>query len=301
MIPTYNPGAWLRKTLESVMAQDPGPERMQLEVVDNGSSGDGPEPLLREVCGARAAFYRRPKNEGAVANFNECVQRSQGHLVHILHSDDYVLPGFYAEIERLARLHAEAALLATRCFFVDEEGVITDVTVRLPELERGGRAAEAVFYETPLQFPGVVIRRGFYEAHGGYIPSLAHVPDREMWARAVSLGGGVVSPEVLACYRRSGSNYTAELMRSGENIHSLLQLEGLFRERHPGFSGARARRATAEIALRQARTFQAANDPVSARTNWRLWLRTATWQQRAEERLRAAARWLFGRNGQHSR
>ena len=41
MIPTYNSGEWLRQTLESVMAQDRGPERMEIQVVDNCSTEDG--------------------------------------------------------------------------------------------------------------------------------------------------------------------------------------------------------------------------------------------------------------------
>ena len=35
MIPTYNCAALLRQTLESVLAQDPGPEVMQIEVIDD--------------------------------------------------------------------------------------------------------------------------------------------------------------------------------------------------------------------------------------------------------------------------
>ena len=34
MIPTFNSAKYLRETLGSVLAQDPGPERMQIEVVD---------------------------------------------------------------------------------------------------------------------------------------------------------------------------------------------------------------------------------------------------------------------------
>jgi glycosyltransferase involved in cell wall biosynthesis len=294
MIPTYNSGEWLRQTLQSVMAQDCGPERMEIEVVDHCSTEDDPEAVVRAVCGSRAAFYRRPKNEGAVANFNACIQRSHGRLIHILHSDDYVLPGFYAEIERLAELYADVALLATRCFFVDESGIITGVTTRIPELEKGGRSVDALYYQTSMQFPGVVIRREFYEAHGGYIPSLVHTSDREMWARAVSLEGGVISTNVLACYRKSASNETAAVVRSGENVRDFLRLAEIFRKRYPGFSSCGARQIAARMALRQARRFSALNDSDSAQSNWLLWVENCSWQDRLKEGLRPWVRKVLG-------
>ena len=294
MIPTYNSGRWLRHTLQSVMAQDCGPERMQIEVVDNCSTEDDPEALVRAVCGSRVAFYRQPKNEGAVTNFNACIQRSRGRLIHILHSDDYVLPGFYAEIERLAELYADVALLATRCFFVDENGIITGVTTRVPELEKGGRSVNTLYYATSMQFPGVVIRREFYEAHGGYMPSLVHTCDREMWARAVSSEGGVISTNVLACYRESASNESAAVVRSGENVRDFLRLAEVFRKRYPGFSNRRARQIAAHMALRQARRFSALNDTDSAKRNWRLWVGNCSWLDRLREGVRPWARRVFG-------
>src|SRR5206468_9339134 len=43
MIPTYNCGDYLRRTLQSVLAQDPGPDQMQIEVVDGSSTKHNPE------------------------------------------------------------------------------------------------------------------------------------------------------------------------------------------------------------------------------------------------------------------
>lgn len=290
MIPNYNSGEYLRKTLQSVMAQDDGPERMQIEVVDHCSTEGNPEAVVRTMSGGRVTFYRRPKNEGATANFNACIQRSRGRLIHILHSDDYVLPGFYKEIERLSELHADVALLATRCFYVSENEVITDVTPRIEELENSGRSANSLYYHTSLQFPGVVIRRQFYEVYGGYNAVLAHVADREMWVRAVSSGAGVVSPSVLACYRVSGSNDTSAAVRSGENVRDLLRLAEFFRGRYPDFSPDRARQIATRMALNQARKFSTLNDRDSAQKNWQIWAENCTWTDRMKETLRS---WVF--------
>ena len=154
---------YLQQTLESVLAQDQGSDQMQIEVVDDCSTKDDPKAVVEEVGKGRVAFHRKPKNEGAIANFNTCIQRSRGHLLHILHGDDYVLPGFYQRLTEDAQLHPDVSLVAVRAFYVDKEGVIIGVAPRLPELENGSRLVEDSFYETPIQCAGIVVRRDFYE------------------------------------------------------------------------------------------------------------------------------------------
>ncbi len=300
MIPTYNAGELLRTTLQSVLAQDPGPDRMQVEVVDNCSTNDDPETLAKSLAGDRVSFYRRAQNDGPIVNFNECIRRSRGHLIHILHGDDYVLPGFYQEIERLAQMHPDTALLATRCFVVDEGGVIKDVSQRVPELEAGGRCARPLYYDTVMQFPSVVIRRKFYEAHGGFLPHIVHAADREMWARAIALGGGAVSTDVLSCYRVSKSNESARMFRTGENVRDLLRVAEVFRKAYPDFSPALARQMAAYLALQQAHKFSAINDKEAAQNNLKLWQESGLWLDRVKEFVRPMVRKMSGRSAWHA-
>src|SRR5262245_33451371 len=85
MIPTYNCAAYLRDALKSVLLQDPGPEVMQIEVVDDFSTQDDPAAVVAEVGKGRVGFYRQRQNVGHTTNFNTCIQRSRGELVHLLH------------------------------------------------------------------------------------------------------------------------------------------------------------------------------------------------------------------------
>ncbi len=48
MIPTFNCAAYLAQTLRSVLSQDPGPQEMQIEVIDDVSTRDDPEAVVRE-------------------------------------------------------------------------------------------------------------------------------------------------------------------------------------------------------------------------------------------------------------
>ena len=290
MIPTFNCANYLRQTLGSVLAQDLGPEQMQIEVVDDCSSKDDPEAVVRETGKGRVAFFRKSKNEGAIPNFNTCIQHSRGHLVHILHGDDYVLAGFYDRVAALAERHASVALIASRSFIVDEGNVITGITNRFHEMEGGTRSLESFFYGTPIQPPGIVVRRSFYETHGGFLSELVHAADCEMWARAVGLMGGLVTPEVLACYRTFAANDSGRLARTAENLRDVERLNRLFAARYSGFDSRRAAQRVSFMALVQAERFDQSGDTEAAQANWDYWKQCTPaklrWQRLAGQLVR---------------
>jgi len=91
MIPTYNPQPhYLEETLRGVLLQDPGPEQMQIEVIDDGSADDTASEVVRRIGAGRVAFYAVPQNRGLANTWNLCVERARGNWVHILHQDDIV-------------------------------------------------------------------------------------------------------------------------------------------------------------------------------------------------------------------
>lgn len=57
MIPAYNCGQYLIETLRSVLDQDPGPEVMQIEVVDDCSTQDDSEAVVRSLGKGRVSFF----------------------------------------------------------------------------------------------------------------------------------------------------------------------------------------------------------------------------------------------------
>src|SRR6266513_6293985 len=82
MIPTYNPRPdYLEETLHSVLQQDPGPEQMQIEVIDDRSTDDVAAQTIRRVGGGRVSFHAKPQNRGLANTWNRCVERARGHWV----------------------------------------------------------------------------------------------------------------------------------------------------------------------------------------------------------------------------
>jgi len=266
MIPTYNSGEFLRDTLQSVLAQDRGPDVMQIEVIDDCSTTDDPRAVTEELGKGRVSYFRNPSNSGAIRTFNTCIQRSRGELVHILHGDDTVARGYYDKIDEAARAQPNLGLYAARCFFIDEDSVITGVTGHPKTL-----GVEDFFDITPIQFAGITVRRSAYEALGGFRVELVHTADREMWTRVVASFGGTVLPDVLANYRRFARNDTSRLLRMGENVLDLARLFDLYAKRYPEFPVERAQKGLYWLAWSQHIRFKTLGDPAAAEANYRVW------------------------------
>lgn len=219
MIPTYNCAAQLRKTLQSVLQQAPDPDLMQIEVVDDCSTKDDPEAVVNEVGQGRVGFYRQPRNDGAIHNFNTCIQRSTGHFLHILHGDDKVLPGFYAALERAFHQAPELGAAFCRPIYIDETDQERFVyTLEQPEAGIMPNFLERIAVLCMIQTPSIAVRRSTYEALGGFHPELFHAADWEMWKRIGAHYPVWYEPQPLACYRTHASSHTSSLVRSAANI-----------------------------------------------------------------------------------
>lgn len=290
MIPTFNCARTLARTLESVLAQDLGADAMQIEVVDDRSTLDDPEEVVRRVGGGRVAFARQERNGGVTRNFNTCIMRAQGRLVHILHGDDWVEPGFYAAIDRLAQRHPAASLYASRVASRDATGAAIWVSQRMAACEQAPQTSlESFWIGNPLQCAGIVVPRHAYEATGGFREDLVHTADWEMWTRLTGHGGLVMTPEVLASYRITDGNETGRLMRTAGNLHDIERLFRLWQRRYPTFPLARAHRQNVWRAYHQYETFLERGDVEAAQANREFWHVRAGWT------LRCWALWRQGR------
>jgi glycosyltransferase involved in cell wall biosynthesis len=220
MIPVYNCAGYLRETLLSVLCQDPGADRMQIEVIDNCSTADDPESVVREIGRGRVGFHRQPSNVGAIENFNTCIRRSRGEWVHVLHGDDTVRPGLYARMEQGIIAHPSAGAAACRIIQMDEEGH----WLGLPALESrapgllGNEFVENLLLDQRLYFAGMIVRRATYEQLGGFRPDLVHCADWDMWKRIALHQPIFYDPEPLACYRVHAGQDTGRLVKTGENV-----------------------------------------------------------------------------------
>lgn len=226
MIPTYNCARYLRETLASVLAQDPGPDVMQIEVVDDCSTQDDPKSIVEELGQGRVQFYQQPQNVGSTANFNTCLARSRGHLVHLLHGDDRVREGFYQTMQAAFDQNPNVGAAFCRHVLIDEFDHWQYVS-NLQATKRGviDGWLSKIAVQNRLQPPAIVVRRDVYEAIGGFDPRIVCCgEDWEMWIRIAAHYSVWYEPHPLALYRVHSTNLTGRCARSGQNLRDMKRI-----------------------------------------------------------------------------
>lgn len=243
MIPSYNCSEYLIQNLLSVLQQDPGPEIMQIEVVDDFSTDTDVENLVMEIGKGRVGFYRQPGNVGSLRNFETCLNRSTGHFIHLLHGDDQVKPGFYSEIEKLFSRFPQAGAAFTGYVFVDEKNErLYDNHTLLQEQGILQNWLIRIASSQLIQVPAMVVRRSVYEELGGFF-GVHYGEDWEMWARIASRFPVAHSPERLAVYRVHRDNITSRYFLTGQSMTDSIQVVNTIQQYLPVSEQKRTKRA----------------------------------------------------------
>jgi glycosyltransferase involved in cell wall biosynthesis len=208
MIPSYNCSNYLVETLHSVLQQDLGEALMQIEVVDDCSTDTDVEALVKKIGKGRVRYFRQPKNVGSLRNFETCINRSNGSLIHLLHGDDRVKPGFYAKMNQLFVTFPEAGAAFCRYNFINGKGeaelewvkeeeedcILPNWLLRIGEMQR-------------VQYASIVVKREVYEKIGSFY-GMSYAEDWEMWVRIARFYPVAYTPELLAEYRTHSQSLT---------------------------------------------------------------------------------------------
>jgi glycosyltransferase involved in cell wall biosynthesis len=202
LIPTYNSTKYLRESLTSVLNQDPGPDIMQIEVVDDHSTQGDPAAVVEELGRGRVGFYRQKENVGQIRNYETCLKRSRGKLIHMLQDDDHVRAGFYSKMQRAFEERPEIGAALCRGIYMDPEGHWLDISP-LERRESGilSNWLERTAAGQNIVNPSVVVRRDVYENLGGFDSRTAGGEDWEMWVRIAAHYPVWFEVEPLAVYR----------------------------------------------------------------------------------------------------
>jgi len=176
--------------------------------------------LVNEIGKGRVNYYRQNINSGSLRNFETCINRAKGHLIHLLHGDDKVLDGYYREIDNLFRNNPTAGAAFTNFNYINHEG--SKVAIKNYHILDGEgiipNFVDMIAVRQLLQPPSIVVRRSTYEVLGSFY-AVHFGEDWEMWTRIASKFPVAYSPKVLASYRVGHSmGISHHSFLSGQNI-----------------------------------------------------------------------------------
>ena len=221
MIPVYNCSGYIKSVLESVLQQDPGIDKMQIEVVDDYSTDGKIAEIVNEIGQGRVLYYRQAKNVGSLRNFETCLNRAKGYYIHLLHGDDRVKDGYYKHIEALFERFPQAGAAYTAWDYIDTENNVlrhSRIEANAPCLLENwlNKLAE----HQRLQYVTISVKREVYEKLGGFY-GVTYGEDWEMWARIAKYYPTAYTPEILAEYREHQESISSQSFLTGKNIYDI--------------------------------------------------------------------------------
>jgi glycosyltransferase involved in cell wall biosynthesis len=198
--PAYNQSAFLRDTIESVLAQDY--PRIEHDVIDDGSTDSTPQ-VLAEFTGR--VIWESQKNQGQTPTINKGWERAQGHILTWLNSDDTLLPGALTKAVELLEQHPDVGIVFGDTLFTKEDGT---------PIERSTNGRTFIYREfvlrceNPIAQPSAFIRRAVIEDTGLLDPSYYYFMDWDFWLRAGLRHKIAYFPELLSTYRLHAESKT---------------------------------------------------------------------------------------------
>ncbi len=269
MIPVYNPQEkYLVETIKSVLKAMPADIPAQIEVVDDCSTTVDVKKIVAMAGEGKVIYTCNKNNLGLLDNWHECVRRSEGEWVHILHQDDVVYPDYYKKMREGLLGNPEAGMGYCRPSHINENS--QRIFEYWKERETPGIAENwliNVVRRLPVQFACIVVRRDVYAVLGGYCTQAGHASDWEMWIRIASCYPVFYHPEIMAAFRVHNLSESGRSSSAAKNINdtnSAIDIVSKYLPREYNHWLAHARDYYANSALAQAKNFLQQRDIASA-------------------------------------
>ena len=221
MIPCYNRADLLAEALQSVMSQHIE-NLMEVWVVDDCSTKDNPEEVVNKYGRGLVKFFKQEQNVGQIKNLNKCIDLANGELIHILHCDDRILPGFYTSILEAYKQSPSSSAFFTRNNYINHEGNLLSVSISLQE--NSGLIDhwfEKISTAQLIQTPSMVVKKDVYKKLGGFNEKLSWTEDWEMWVRISKNYPVYYINNALAEYREANNSNSADSFITGRFIDDL--------------------------------------------------------------------------------
>jgi glycosyltransferase involved in cell wall biosynthesis len=234
---TYKHDKYLRKTINSVLAQDyPNIEY----IVINDGSPDNTEEILKSY--GDLFYWETQMNMGEVPTLNRAIAMGKGELVGKLSSDDYLYPHYVSECVKQFMRTPESVVVFSD---FDLVGVNDELIQNIVKPDASD--VQAVRDHLCLPGPGALFRKDLFENLGGYDARFRILFDMYFWWRASLHGKLTHLSATLSAFRdhtssqsnAGGARMAAETVQCVERFYSIPNLPQRFiKVRRQAFSNA---------------------------------------------------------------
>ncbi len=225
IIPSYNHARFIAEAIQSVLDQTF--QDFEIVITDDGSTDNSIE-VIEKFTDERIRLFRHASNQGACVTSNNCIKQARGKYIAMLSSDDVWLPTKLEKQVRFLEEHPLFGAVFSKIQWVDEQSKhITNPDLyyaNIFDVENRNRFQwlNYFFYQgNCLCHPSSLIRREVYNEVGYLDPTLANLPDFDLWIRICLRYEIYVLDEKLVNFRHFAdeSNASGNTVSNGIRVH----------------------------------------------------------------------------------
>jgi glycosyltransferase involved in cell wall biosynthesis len=239
-VPAYQAEYHLRKTLDSVLAQDHS--SFEVVVVDNHST-DGTRAILDGFHDDRLRIIRNSTTLPMVENFNTAVRNSRGRYVKLVCADDLLRRDCVRRQAKVLDEQDDVVLVSARTDFVDDHGDLMRPARGLAGItgrHTAPEVARAIVRSgtNPIGAPvATMFRRSDFDRVGGFAEGPRFVTDLELWIRLLAHGAFYGLADTLASFRLAGESATARMSSRAQRAEQVGIVDTLATDPRWGITG----------------------------------------------------------------
>lgn len=212
IVPVYNAGSFLSKTLESILSQTY--KNLEIIIIDDCSTDNSKEVIL-SYDDPRIKPIFSDRNRHLCENSNIGYHRSTGEYIALIGHDDIFYPDKIEKQVEYMESHPGTSVCFTRFNIIDEnDNDISDYWKNImaaysaPNLTQEQWAYTLIVNGSVLCAPTAMIRKSHLNNKPLYRMGLVQAQDYDLWVRMISKGSFHIIEEKLTGYRRFSDNST---------------------------------------------------------------------------------------------
>jgi glycosyltransferase involved in cell wall biosynthesis len=211
IIPTYNYAGYILDAVDSVCRQDYPDDKIEIIIVDDGST-DNTEEILQGLIKSKRIHYFYQQNKGKAAATYKGIQLANGSYLFNLDADDYFLPGKIKRTIEIFESNHDIVHVATPAKFVMPDG---SSKVEIIPWEFTGKPVDGVFLLNHFMKNNMLYGGGStYAAKASVLKKIAIPAGVDMFTDEFLLyallpfGKSYFIEDDLSAWRNHGGNYS---------------------------------------------------------------------------------------------